>query len=140
MQVVAWKSATIRKHCRWNHESRRVSGQRMATIPNSTVDQDVGNIVALEHINLNVPDLESARLFYGEGLGLTQDPGTLGSDRGGLGVIWYNIGQQQLHICHGAKAQLLPPGSAIGIVLPDINKVTAVALQFILECRGWCFM
>jgi hypothetical protein len=59
--------------------------------------QDVGNIVFLEHVYLVVPDLEVARLFYGEGLGLTHDPGTLGgSHRSGMNVVHYNIGKQQV--------------------------------------------
>jgi hypothetical protein len=31
--------------------------------------------------------LEAARLFYGEGLGLTQDPDTTGPERGGERAI-----------------------------------------------------
>lgn len=29
----------------------------------------------------------------------------------------------QLHICRGPVAQRLPPGGAIGLVLPDVQKV-----------------
>jgi hypothetical protein len=57
----------------------------------ATVDataQDVGNAVHLEHVNLEVPDLDVARVFYGEGLGLTPDPDSLGWQRGGLFVTW----------------------------------------------------
>jgi len=36
--------------------------------------QDVGNIVALEHVNVRVPDQQLATLFYVVGLGLTRDP------------------------------------------------------------------
>lgn len=63
--------------------------------------QDVGNAVHLEHVNLEVPDLDLARVFYSEGLGLTPDPDTLGWQRGGPFVTWYNIGRQQLHIIKG---------------------------------------
>ncbi|KAG2429646.1 hypothetical protein HXX76_010874 [Chlamydomonas incerta] len=83
--------------------------------------QDVGNVIGLEHINLEVPDLEVARLFYGEGLGLTADPGTTAAQRGGSHVMWYNCGKQQFHIARGAKAQRLPPGSVVGLVLPDVG-------------------
>ena len=59
--------------------------------------QDVGNIIFLEHVYMLVPDLEVARLFYGEGLGLTHDPGTLGgTHRTGMNVVHYNIGKQQV--------------------------------------------
>jgi hypothetical protein len=50
--------------------------------------QDVGNAVHLEHVNLEVPDLDVARVFYGEGLGLTPDPDSLGWQRGGPFVTW----------------------------------------------------
>lgn len=63
--------------------------------------QDVGNAVQLEHVNLEVPDLDLARVFFSEGLGLTPDPDTLGWQRGGPFVTWYNIGRQQLHIIKG---------------------------------------
>lgn len=36
--------------------------------------QDVGNIVALEHVNLRIPDQLAATAFYVLGLGLTRDP------------------------------------------------------------------
>jgi hypothetical protein len=36
--------------------------------------QDVGNIVALEHVNVTIPDQQLATLFYVVGLGLTRDP------------------------------------------------------------------
>lgn len=85
--------------------------------------QDVGNIVHMEHINLEVPDLEVARLFYGEGLGLPQDPGSLGGQRGGLNVVWYNLGRQQFHICKGPVAQPLHTGGAIGLVMPNVAEV-----------------
>lgn len=35
-----------------------------------------------------VPDLDLARVFYGEGLGLTPDPDSLGWQRGGPFVTW----------------------------------------------------
>ena len=36
--------------------------------------QDVGNILMLEHVNVRVPDQQAATLFYIAGLGLTRDP------------------------------------------------------------------
>lgn len=36
-----------------------------------------------------VPDLDLARVFYAEGLGLTADPDTLGWQRGGPFVTWW---------------------------------------------------
>jgi hypothetical protein len=36
--------------------------------------EDLGNIVALEHVNVTVSDQQLATLFYVTGLGLTCDP------------------------------------------------------------------
>lgn len=41
-------------------------------------------------------DKSLAAVFYGEGLGLTADPGSTAAQRGGVGVTWYNIGRQQV--------------------------------------------
>ncbi|KIZ03954.1 hypothetical protein MNEG_4002 [Monoraphidium neglectum] len=89
---------------------------------------DVGNVIALEHINIEVPDLEAARLFYSEGLGFTIDPDTTGAERSGargLGVVWYNLNRQQLHICRGPEPQRLPAGGAIGLVVHSVERVAA---------------
>ena len=45
---------------------------------------------------LQVSDKSLAAVFYGEGLGLTADPGSTAAQRGGVGVTWYNIGRQQV--------------------------------------------
>ena len=53
--------------------------------------KDVGNIVFFEHLNLTVPDQETATDFYVEGLGLTRDPYMMvGTDN-----MWINAGKQQ---------------------------------------------
>ena len=36
--------------------------------------EDLGNVVALEHVNTRVPNQRLATLFYVSGLGLTRDP------------------------------------------------------------------
>ena len=43
-----------------------------------------------------VPDKEQAGIFYGEGLGLSADPGSTAAQRGGVAVTWFNIGRQQV--------------------------------------------
>lgn len=99
-------------------------------------EQDYGNVVHFEHINLEVPDLEVARIFYSEVLGLTLDPSRDGAQRGGAEVLWFNIGRQQFHIVKGRSAQTLPLGSVIGLVLPEemVNKIphAAVVLRPVL--------
>ena len=37
------------------------------------IQEDVGNIIAMEHVNVTVPDHRVAELFYLTGLGFTRD-------------------------------------------------------------------
>uniref|UniRef100_A0A7S0RHK1 VOC domain-containing protein n=1 Tax=Pyramimonas obovata TaxID=1411642 RepID=A0A7S0RHK1_9CHLO len=73
--------------------------------------QDVGNIVHLEHINLNVPDQTLAAIFYRRGLGLTiddpKDRERSEEELSSTRQIWYNIGRQQFHIIKEPEAQVL---------------------------------
>ncbi|MDE0443367.1 MAG: hypothetical protein OXL38_14760, partial [Gammaproteobacteria bacterium] len=54
-------------------------------------EEDFGNVLNMEHINLTVPDQQVAALFYVSGLGFTRDPfidfGTFN--------MWINVGEQQ---------------------------------------------
>ena len=45
---------------------------------------------------LQVPDLHQAYIFYCDGLGFTQDPGTWSKQRGGFRVLWFNLGRHQV--------------------------------------------
>lgn len=78
--------------------NNRPHGISLPPLPTSqhllaSCSQDCGGIVCFEHFNLEVEELEHARLLYGEGLGLAPDPGAHGSQRGGPQVVWYNIGR-----------------------------------------------
>jgi hypothetical protein len=78
--------------------------------------QDVGNVVALEHVNVKVPDQRLATLFYVSGLGLTRDPYLMT----GLDNMWINIGQQQFHLPTGPPQALR---GHVGLVLPDLDEL-----------------
>lgn len=78
--------------------------------------QDVGNIVALEHVNVRIPDQQLATLFYVVGLGLTRDPYLMA----GLDNMWINIGQQQFHLPTG-RPQVLR--GYVGLVIPDLDEL-----------------
>jgi catechol 2,3-dioxygenase-like lactoylglutathione lyase family enzyme len=78
--------------------------------------QDVGNIVALEHVNVRVPDQQLATVFYVVGLGLTRDPYLMT----GLENMWVNIGQQQFHLPTGAPQVLR---GDVGLVIPDFDEL-----------------
>jgi catechol 2,3-dioxygenase-like lactoylglutathione lyase family enzyme len=74
--------------------------------------EDLGNIVALEHVNVTVPDQQQATIFYIAGLGLTRDPYLMT----GPTNMWVNVGRSQFHLPTGS-AQVLR--GHIGIVVPN---------------------
>ncbi len=85
--------------------------------------EDVGNIVALEHVNVTVPDPQLATVFYVSGLGLTRDPYLMTGPRN----MWVNVGRCQFHLPTN-KPQVLR--GITGLVIPDraallkrLNKV-----------------
>jgi len=75
--------------------------------------EDLGNIVALEHVNLGIADQGLATAFYMSGLGLTRDPYMMTS----IDNMWANVGRSQFHLPTVAKAQRLR--GRIGLVIPD---------------------
>jgi hypothetical protein len=75
--------------------------------------EDVGNIVALEHVNLGIADQGLATVFYMSGLGLTRDPYMMT----GIDNMWVNAGESQFHLPTMAKAQRLR--GRVGLVVPD---------------------
>jgi hypothetical protein len=74
--------------------------------------EDLGNAVALEHVNVLIPDQQLATLFYVTGLGLTRDPYLMTSTDN----MWINVGRSQFHMPTG-EAQVLR--GRVGLVLPD---------------------
>lgn len=80
--------------------------------------QDIGNIVALEHVNVWIPDQQLATLFYVVGLGLTRDPYLMV----GLDNMWVNVGQQQFHLITN-KPQVLR--GHVGLVIQDFDELPA---------------
>ena len=77
-------------------------------------EEDFGNVLNMEHINLTVPDQQLAALFYVTGLGFTRDPyidfGTFN--------MWINVGEQQFHLPK-REAQLFR--GHIGVVVPELE-------------------
>ncbi len=78
--------------------------------------EDLGNIVALEHVNVTVPDQVKATLFYVNGLGLTRDPYMMT----GPANMWVNAGRQQFHL-PTAKPQVLR--GHVGVVVSDYEAL-----------------
>jgi hypothetical protein len=80
--------------------------------------EDVGNIVALEHVNVTMPDQRLATLFYVVGMGFTRDPYLSVGDEN----MWINLGRQQFHL-PTRSAQVLR--GHVGIVVPDLAALMA---------------
>jgi hypothetical protein len=83
--------------------------------------EDLGNSVGLEHLNLTIPDQQTAIAFYITGLGFTRDPYLVT----GLANMWVNVGRSQFHLPI-KDAQVMR--GHIGLVRPDL-----AALQKRLE-------
>jgi hypothetical protein len=79
-------------------------------------EEDVGNIVSLEHVNIQVPDQAIATVFYVVGLGLTRDPYL----NVGLGNMWANVGEQQFHLPTRAAQKI---SGYLDLVLPDLQAL-----------------
>ena len=79
-------------------------------------EEDVGNIVSLEHVNIQVPDQAMATLFYIVGLGLTRDPYL----NVGLGNMWANVGEQQFHLPTRAAQRI---SGYLDLVMPDLQAL-----------------
>ncbi len=80
--------------------------------------EDIGNIVGLEHVNVQVADQPTATLFYVAGLGLTRDPYMMA----GVDNMWVNVGESQFHLPTG-KPQVLR--GVTGLVIPNREALLA---------------
>ena len=78
--------------------------------------QDLANIVALEHVNVTIPDQRPATAFYIAGMGFTRDPYI----QVGLENMWVNIGRSQCHLPTGEPQRVR---GTIGVVVPDLNEL-----------------
>jgi catechol 2,3-dioxygenase-like lactoylglutathione lyase family enzyme len=79
--------------------------------------QDVGNILMLEHVNVRVPDQRLATAFYIQGLGFTRDPYIMV----GVENMWINMGQTQFHLPTGEPNLMR---GHVEIVVPDLEALT----------------
>src|SRR5215813_8774422 len=80
--------------------------------------QDVGNILMLEHVNMRVPDQRLATAFYIQGLGFTRDPYIMV----GIENMWINMGQTQFHLPTGEPNVMR---GHVEIVVPDLEAMPA---------------
>lgn len=94
--------------------------------------QDVGNLLALEHVNVTVPDQGLAATFYVSGLGLTRDPYMMV----GPGNMWVNVGRQQFHLPAGDPQVFR---GHIGVVVPDLDALQSRLARVEKRLAGTAF-
>ena len=91
--------------------------------------EDLGNIVGLEHVNLQVENQVQTTLFYISGLGLTRDPYLMTS----VDNMWVNVGRSQFHLITGKPQRLR---GKIGLVIPDREALLRRLEQHAQAARG----
>jgi hypothetical protein len=101
----------------------------MAASPYDRRIDDLGTIVALEHVNTTVPDQRIAGLFYLAGLGFTRDPYLMVDDEN----MWVNVGRQQFHLPN-RSAQVLR--GHVGLVVPDLDALERRLERVALKLSG----
>jgi len=79
---------------------------------------DASNLVALEHVNLQIADQQQATAFYVVGLQLTRDPYMMV----GLDNMWINAGRTQLHL-PTSRAHPQRWRGTIGLVVPSLDPL-----------------
>ncbi len=94
--------------------------------------EDLGNVVALEHVNVKIPDQRIATIFYISGMGLTRDPYLMT----GVDNMWINIGRSQFHLPTG-NPQVLR--GHVGLVLPDQDALLNRLAKVKGDLDGSCF-
>ena len=82
----------------------------------SYANDDTGNLILLEHVNLKIPDQVLATAFYVTGLGLTRDPFVMT----GIENMWINIGRSQIHLPHGVAQRLR---GSVGLVVGGLDAL-----------------
>jgi hypothetical protein len=80
---------------------------------------DIGNLVEIGHVNVNVTDQLAATEFYVSGLGLTRDPYLMTATNN----MWVNVGRHQFHLPTGKRGQRMH--GVTGLVMPDLDALRA---------------
>jgi hypothetical protein len=94
--------------------------------------EDLGNVVALEHVNTRIPDQRLATLYYVSGLGLTRDPFLMT----GVDNMWANVGKSQFHLPTGGPQVLR---GVVGLVLPGRQALLRRLAAVKKELEGTLF-
>lgn len=94
--------------------------------------EDIGNIVNLGHVNVQVPDQRLATAYYISGLGLTRDPYMMS----GTNNMWANVGMSQFHL--PTRDPQVVQG-VIGLVIPDRDALLDRLGKVKAELKGTRF-
>ena len=94
--------------------------------------EDIGNVVALEHVNVRIPDQRLSTLFHVTGLGLTRDPYLMTSTDN----MWINIGRSQFHLPTGAPQSVR---GRVGIVVPALPALARRLARVRAQLEGTRF-
>jgi hypothetical protein len=78
--------------------------------------EDLGNVTALEHVNVEIPNQGLASDFYLLGMGFTRDPYLFP----GTNNMWVNVGKSQFHLPSGDALVLR---GHVGIVSPSREEL-----------------
>jgi catechol 2,3-dioxygenase-like lactoylglutathione lyase family enzyme len=87
------------------------------------------SIVDIGHINVNVPNKETALAFYVAALGLTRDPDA----KTGPSNLWINVGDSQFHLPSRRPTQR--HRGTVGLVLPGVVSSRDAVLQRLRSAR-----
>ena len=82
--------------------------------PYDRTQQDFGNAIGLEHLNVTIPSQRVASEFYLVGMGFTRDPYLFPGNNN----MWVNIGKNQFHLPTGDPQVFR---GHIGVVVPDLE-------------------
>ncbi len=84
------------------------------------LQEDVGNIVLMEHVNVQIDDQSIATLFYLVGLGYTRDPHMMV----GLENMWVNLSDEtQFHLPTNEKVNVLR--GHMGLITPNLDSLAS---------------
>ncbi len=76
-------------------------------------------VSALQHVNIVVRDVASARRFYGDFLGLSETRVTGQPQRE---VVWYQVGGMQLHVSFEPEPRNSGSGRHVAFVVDDVGS------------------
>ncbi|MFT5575079.1 MAG: catechol 2,3-dioxygenase-like lactoylglutathione lyase family enzyme [Bermanella sp.] len=88
-------------------------------------EMTLGKIIGLQHLAINVTDLDAAKTFYGELLGLPELPRPA-SVAAQFRSLWYLLGNAELHVVENPDFQPVksPLGPHFAVACDDFAKAS----------------